>query len=160
MGKKITLNALDEKILSILQRDARQSLQEIGDAVGLSVSACQKRIKALEKAGLIDRYAAILSARRLGLVTSAYVQVTLRDQARATLEAFESAVLRNQEIMECSLMSGDSDYLLRILCVDVEDYERIHTEVLTILPGVERLKSSFALRTVCRRTAIPMRGDF
>ncbi|RZO68128.1 MAG: Lrp/AsnC family transcriptional regulator [Parvularculaceae bacterium] len=156
MRKDIRLDRFDLKILDYLQRDGRGSFQDIGEAVGLSLSACHKRVKALEQLGVINRYAAILSARELGFRTSAYVQVTLRDQASATLQAFEAAVLETPEIMECALMSGDSDYLLRILCVDVEDYERIHSEVLTALPGVERLKSSFTLRTVCRRTAIPV----
>ncbi|MEO1042016.1 MAG: Lrp/AsnC family transcriptional regulator [Pseudomonadota bacterium] len=157
MEKNYRLDEFDAKILAWLQSDGRSSYQEVGEAVGLSLSACHKRVKALEQAGVIDRYVAILSAWNLGYRTSAYVQVTLRDQARETLEAFETAVQETPEIMECALMSGDSDYLLRILCTSVEDYERIHSEVLTTLPGVERLKSSFALRTICRRTAVPIR---
>ncbi|MEM8937036.1 MAG: Lrp/AsnC family transcriptional regulator [Pseudomonadota bacterium] len=156
MEKYYPIDSFDVKILDQLQRDGRASYQDIGEKVGLSLSACHKRVKAMENAGLVQRYAAILDAPTLGRPTSAYVRVTLRDQTKETLANFEDAVQRHEEIMDCVLMSGDSDYLLRILCAGIEDYERIHDDILTTLPGVQRLQSSFALRTVCRRTAVPL----
>ncbi|MEL7030427.1 MAG: Lrp/AsnC family transcriptional regulator, partial [Pseudomonadota bacterium] len=140
------------------QADGRASFQEIGDRIGLSMSACHKRTKALEQSGVIERYVAVVSERRAGFSTHAYVEVTLKDQTQKTLEAFERAVARHEQVMECVLISGESDYLLRILCDGVEGYEELHKEFLTTLPGVERLHSKFALRTVCRRHAIPVRA--
>lgn len=150
------MDNFDVKILSYLQNEGRASYQEVGDAVGLSLSACHKRVKALEQSGVIERYAAIVSEDQTGFRTSTYIQVRLHDQKQGTLDAFEAQVIQHPEIMDCVLMAGDWDYLVRILCRGVEDYERIHHDILTALPGVERVNSSFALRTICRRTAIPM----
>ena len=150
------MDAFDIKILSYLQSQGRASYQEVGDAVGLSLSASHKRVKALENDGTITGYCAPVKEEKVGFSVSTYVQVRLRDQQQATLEAFEAQVVRHPEIMDCVLMAGDIDYLLRILCKGVEDYERIHHHILTALPGVERLNSNFALRTVCRRTQVPI----
>ena len=150
------MDKFDREILSHLQINGRASFQEVGDAVGLSLSACHKRVKALEKADVIERYAAIVNEEKVGLETSAYVQVRLKDQSQETLDAFEAQVVTHAEIMGCVLMAGDWDYLIRILCNGVQDYERIHHDILTALPGVERVNSSFALRTICRRTEVPL----
>lgn len=152
------MDNIDVKILSLLQKDGLASYQEIGDAVGLSFSACHKRVKALRAQGVIERYAAILNEEKVGYPISAYVRVTLKDQSKSSLEAFERAVSKNPEITECVLMSGDSDYFLRILCGGIKDYDRFHREFLTSLPGVDSVRSSFALRTVFRRNAVPIRG--
>lgn len=152
------MDRIDVKILSLLQEDGLASYQDIGEAVGLSFSACHKRVKALRAAGIIDRYAAILNEDKVGYPISAYVRVTLKDQSKASLEAFEKAVAKNPEITECVLLSGDSDYFLRILCGGLKDYDRFHREFLTSLPGVDSVKSSFALRTVFRRSAVPIRA--
>lgn len=151
------MDQFDVKILSHLQENGRASFQEIGEAVGLSLSACHKRVKTLEENGVIERYAAIVKEAHVGFRTSTYVQVRLRDQKQETLDAFEAQVVKHPEIMDCVLMAGDTDYLMRILCEGVEDYERIHHDILTALPGVERLNSNFALRTVCRRTQVPIK---
>ena len=151
------MDRIDVKILSLLQEDGLASYQDIGEAVGLSFSACHKRVKSLRAEGVIDRYAAILNEEKVGYPISAYVRVTLKDQSKASLEAFEKAVARNPEITECVLLSGDSDYFLRILCGGLKDYDRFHREFLTSLPGVDSVKSSFALRTVFRRSAVPIR---
>lgn len=151
------MDVFDKKILSLLQEDGRASYQEIGNAVGLSFSACHKRVKALREQGVIERYAAIVSEEEAGYPISAYVRVTLKDQSSASLEAFETAVADNPEIMECVLMSGDSDYLLRVVCEGIRDYDRIHRSFLTTLPGVESVRSSFALRTIFRRNAVPVK---
>jgi len=151
------MDNIDVRILSLLQEDGLASYQEIGEAVGLSFSACHKRVKTLREQGVIERYAAILNEEKVGYPISAYVRVTLKDQSKATLEAFESAVAKHPEITECVLMSGDSDYFLRILCSGIKDYDRFHREYLTSLPGLESVQSSFALRTVFRRSAVPIR---
>ena len=149
------MDKFDTEILSFLQLNGRASFQEVGEVAGLSLSACHKRVKALEKDGVIERYAAIVNEDRIGLRTSTYVQVRLKDQQQETLDAFEAQVVTHPEIMDCVLMAGDWDYLIRILCNGVQDYERIHHDILTALPGVERVNSNFALRTVCRRTEVP-----
>jgi len=151
------MDTFDVKILSLLQEDGLASYQEIGEAVGLSFSACHKRVKALRAKGIIARYAALLDEEKVGYPISAYVRVTLKDQSKASLDAFEAAVAKNPEITECVLMSGASDYFLRILCSGIKDYDRIHREFLTTLPGVDKVRSSFALRTVFRRSAVPIR---
>ena len=150
------MDKFDTEILSFLQLNGRASFQEVGEVAGLSLSACHKRVKALEKDGVIERYAAIVNEDRIGLRTSTYVQVRLKDQQQETLDAFEAQVVTHPEIMDCVLMAGDWDYLIRILCNGVQDYERIHHDILTALPGVERVNSNFALRTVCRRTEVPL----
>lgn len=151
------MDRIDVKILLHLQQNGRASYQEIGEAVGLSFSACHKRVKVLKERGVIERYAAILNEEKAGYPISAYVRVTLKEQSKDALEAFEKAVARNPEIAECVLMSGDSDYFLRILCGGIKDYDRIHREFLTSLPGVDSVQSSFALRTIFRRTSVPVR---
>ena len=152
------MDKFDVKILSLLQENGLASYQEIGDAVGLSFSACHKRVKALRAKGVIERYAAILDEEKVGYPISAYVRVTLKDQSKESLDAFESAISRHPEITECMLMSGDSDYFLRILCGGIKDYDRFHREFLTSLPAVDSVKTSFALRTVFRRNAVPIRA--
>ena len=152
------MDRYDVEILSILQENGLASYQEIGEAVGLSFSACHKRVKSLRAQGVIERYAAILDEEKVGYPISAYVRVTLKDQSSSSLEAFESAVANHPEITECVLMSGASDYFLRILCGGIKDYDRFHREFLTSLPGVDSVRSSFALRTVFRRNAVPIRA--
>lgn len=151
------MDEYDVKILSCLQEDSRASFQEIGDKVGLSMSACHKRSKALEEKGIIRKYVALLSEEKVGLPTSVFVSVELQNQAEITLKAFEDAVIKSDQVLECVLMSGDSDYLLRVLCNGVEGYEAFHKTFLTKLPSVKRLQSRFGLRTVCRRNHIPVR---
>ena len=150
------MDKFDVAILNILQEDGQTSFSELGDKVGLSPSACHKRVKELWGAGAITQQVVIVDERKAGLETSVYVQATLKNQHQTTLTAFERAVARHREIMECYLMAGVSDYLLRILCRDGADYERIHTEILTQLPGVDRVVSNFAIRKVLRRTAVPL----
>lgn len=151
---KIVFDPIDEKILAALQADCKSSFAELAEMVGLSPSACHKRLKAIEECGVIEGYVAILLEDKVGLKSHIFVQVTLKSQKEDVLSAFEKAVARHDEIMECYLMAGDSDFFLRILCHDTEDYERIHNEILTRLPGVDRIRSNFAIRKVFRRTAI------
>ena len=150
------LDSFDKSILSALQRDGRASLVDVGSQVGLSASACHKRIRSLEQAGFISGYVAVVSEEKVGLATSVFVQVTLKSQKEDMLAAFEASLQRHEEVMECFLMAGLSDYIVRILCRDAADYERIHNTILTRLPGVDRVVSNFAIRKVLRRNAVPV----
>lgn len=150
------MDHFDKSILVILQENGQTSYAELGERVGLSASACHKRVSDLRASGVITNTVTLIDERRAGLETSVFVQATLKNQQQATLTAFEKAVARHEEIMECYLMAGLSDYLLRILCQDGADYERIHTDILTRLPGVDRVVTNFAIRKVLRRTAVPL----
>ncbi|NRG17953.1 Lrp/AsnC family transcriptional regulator [Rhizobiales bacterium] len=147
------LDRIDRKILARLQEDGRIANAELAEAVGLSASACLRRVKALEQAGVIDRYVALLDPKKISRRMDIFVEISLTSQSSEVLGAFEKAVNRSSEIMECYLMAGDADYLLRIAAADPTDFERIHKEHLSRLPGVTRMRSSFAIRTVTRKTA-------
>ena len=150
------MDDFDRAILNVLQEDGLTPFSDLGDKVGLSPSACHKRVSELRRSGVVTQYVALVDEQRVGLETSVFVHATLKNQQQSTLKEFEEAVLRHSEIMECFLMAGLSDYILRILCRDGADYERIHAEILTRLPGVDRVVSNFAIRKVFRRTAIPL----
>jgi len=151
----MTLDAIDRAILMALQRDGRLSNVMLAEEVGLSESACLRRVKLLERNGIIDRYTMLVDQGGVGKSGNVFVQITLDRQTHAELETFESAVRDVPEVMECYLMTGTSDYLLRVIVEDTSDYERLHTQYLTCLPGVVRVQSSFALRTVIKKTMIP-----
>ncbi len=150
------MDEFDAAILNVLQEDGQTPFSDLGEQVGLSPSACHKRVKDLKAAGVITQHVALVDERKIGLETSVFVQATLKNQQQATLNTFEEAVRRHREIMECYLMAGLSDYLLRILCRDGADYERIHADILTRLPGVDRVITNFSIRKVLRRTAVPL----
>lgn len=150
-----TLDKLDRAILAALQRNGRLSNVQLAEAVGLSESACLRRVRLLEQEGIIDRYVMLVNPARLGKTGSVFVRVTLEGQQKEKLGQFEQAIQAVPEVMECYLMSGDFDYLLRVICRDHADYMRIHDR-LTGLPGVLRVQSSFALRTVRATTEIPL----
>lgn len=154
--RKIELDPLDRRILDCIQADGRVSNADLADKVGLSPSACHRRLRRLEEEGVVEGYVALLNGAALGRGTSVFVQITLDRQQEQDLRAFEARVMECPEVMECYLMAGDSDYLLRVLVADGSDYERLHTQTLTRLPGVARVRSSFTLRTVAKRTALPM----
>lgn len=149
----------DRAILAELQANGRLSNVELARRVALSESACLRRVKGLEEAGVIHRYAALLSQKAVGLPDSVFVEVSLTREQQEDLDAFEGAVRRLPEVMECYLMSGEYDYLLRVVVADTADYERIHREHITRLPGVARVRSSFALRTVTKKTELPIRPE-
>ena len=142
------MDRIDARILDILQRNGRASAAEIGEQVGLSVSAAHRRVKLLEETGMIEHYAAVLNRRALGYTTDFYVEIALESQSEETLEAFEAAVRRSPEILECHLLTGAFDYLLHVATRGPEDYERVHRHALSALPGVMRMQSSLVLRTV------------
>ncbi len=150
----IQIDATDRRILTALQRDGRMTNAELSDMVNLSPSACHRRVQRLEQDGLIAGYVALLDARALGKPTTVFVEITLQGQADDLLDAFEREVARVPDILECHLMAGTADYLLKILAEDTEDFARIHRQYLSRLPGVSKMQSSFALRTVVKTTAI------
>jgi len=152
----IELDSVDRRILRLLQADGRMTNADLARQVALSESACLRRLKALEASGVIARYAAVIAERAVGLPISVFVTVTLASQAEAALTAFEQAVAAVPEVMECYLMTGGSDYLLRLVVRDVDDLERLHAKALTRLPGVNRVSSSVAMRTVVKRAALPV----
>jgi len=149
----VSLDDFDHKILVELERDGAMTAAVLAERVGLSPSACHRRVKALEAAGVIEGYAAILSEKAMGRSATVFVAVTLEDQRRETMAKFERAVAQCREVQDCHLMSGESDYLLRIVIRDDDRYERIHQDTLSRLPGVRRLVSNFTIRTVFRRAA-------
>ena len=122
----------------------------------LSPSACLRRVKLLEESGLIARYVMLLDETLAGLPGTAFVLVTLDQQGRAALDAFEAEIKRHPEVTECCLLAGTADYMVRVAYADAADFERIHTEILTQLPGVVRVQSTLALRTVKKTTALPV----
>ena len=150
------LDRTDRTILAELQRDGRLSNRELAEKVHLSESACLRRVRTLEDAGVIDRYAALVSQSKVGLPGNVFVSITLNRQEQADLAAFEEAVKRVPEVMECYLMTGAQDYLLRVVVSDAADFERLHSQHLTRLPGVARVQSSFALRTVRKSAELPV----
>jgi len=150
------LDDLDRAILRELMRDGRMSNVDLAERVHLSPSACLRRVRGLEERGVIARYVMLLDADKAGLAGAAFIFVTLEQQGRAMLDAFERDVRRHPEITECHLIAGLSDYLLRIVFRDQRDFERIHTEILTQLPGVSRVQSTLPLRTVKQTTVLPV----
>ena len=153
----MSLDRYDRLILEALQRDGRISNVQLAAAVNLSESACLRRVRALEEEGYIDRYAALVSQPKVGLAGNVFVQIGLHREEERELAAFEEAVRNIPEIMECYLMTGEFDYLLRVVVADMADFERIHKESLTRLPGVARVNSSFGIRTVQRKTELPLK---
>lgn len=150
------IDATDERILAALQRDGRLTSAELSGMVNLSPSACHRRVQRLEAEGIIARYAALLDARRLGRPTTVFVEITLQSQSQDVLDAFERAVSRVPDLLECHLMTGSADYLLKLIARDTDDFARIHRQYLSRLPGVAQMRSSFALRTVVQTTAISL----
>ncbi|WP_395662716.1 Lrp/AsnC family transcriptional regulator [Aestuariivirga sp.] len=142
------LDKTDLIILAELQRNAQRPVAELAQKAGLSPSSCHRRVKLLEEAGVIAGYTANLDRAALGLANEFFVEVSLSAQTEEAFEKFEKAVQRVPEILECHLMSGQFDYLLRVVAADASDYERIHRSHISRLPGVQRIQSSLALRTV------------
>ena len=152
----ISLDERDRAILRLLQHDGRLTNLELAQRINLSPSACLRRVKLLEDSGLVARYVLLLDEDQAGLPGTAFVLVTLDQQGRAALDAFEAAIHDHPEITECCLLAGAADYMVRVVYADAADFERIHTEILTQLPGVVRVQSTLALRTVKKTTALPV----
>ncbi|MHB1109163.1 MAG: Lrp/AsnC family transcriptional regulator [Devosia sp.] len=153
---ELQIDTIDRKLLRLLQQDSRKSIQELGEAVGLSPSACHRRLKGLEDKGLIRGYRAVLDADRLGFTMQFFIEVGLSSQSEPSLDAFEAAVADIPEVLECHLMAGQSDYILRVICRDHEDFERLHRRLAARLPGVARIHSNMSIRTVKALSGLPV----
>ena len=154
--REMSLDEIDRRILRALQRNGRLSNADLSDDVHLSPSACHRRVQRMEKEGYIRDYVALLDARKLAVPTTVFVEITLSGQADEVLDAFEKSVARIPDVLECHLMAGSADYLLKVVAEDTEDFARIHRQYLARLPGVQGMQSSFALRTVRETTALPV----
>ncbi|HEY3654262.1 MAG TPA: Lrp/AsnC family transcriptional regulator [Steroidobacteraceae bacterium] len=149
-------DAIDMRILGELQKSAKLTNLELSARVHLSPSPCLARVRRLERTGLISRYVTLLDAGRLGLGISVIIQIRLEKQIERALEVFEAAMQRYPEVMECYLMSGDSDYLIRVVVRDVPSLQRFIVDELSKIPGVANIRSSFALKQVKYKTALPL----
>jgi len=153
---EMQLDAIDRKILAILQENGRISNVELADRVGLSPAPCLRRVQALEASGVIRKYVALLHPETVNLGVTVFIQISLDLQVEGRLELFEKAILTRPEVLECYLMTGDSDYLLRVVIPDVASYEHFLKECLTRIESVASIKSSFALNQVKYSTALPV----
>ncbi len=152
----MSLDSIDRRLLSALQKQGRISNADLADKVNLSASACHRRVQRLEADGYISGYVALLDARKMGVAATVFVEITLSTQADEVLEAFEKAVARIPDVLECHLTAGAADYILKIVAENTDDFARIHRQYLTRLPGVAKMQSSFALRTLFNTTALPV----
>ncbi len=152
----MTIDAVDLRILNELQMDGSLTNLELAKRVHLSPSPCLTRVKALEKAGVIDRYVALVQPKSLGLNLSVFISISLKEQSKSALAAFEKSIADHDEIMECYLMTGDSDYLIRVAVADITALEKFILEQLTPMAGIEKIRSSFALKQVKYKTALPL----
>lgn len=151
-----TLDEIDRRILRQLQADARLSNVELAEGAGLSPSPCLRRVRRLAERGVIKGYATLVDQEAVGLPVSVFVMVSLEKQVENALGRFEALIRDRPEVMECYLMTGDADYLLRVVAADLRSYERFLMDHLTKFPGVSNIKSSFALKQVIYRTALPI----
>jgi Lrp/AsnC family transcriptional regulator, leucine-responsive regulatory protein len=154
--KPYALDTIDQKILTLLQANGRITNQELADTVGLSPSPCLRRVRQPEQEGVIANYVALLDPGAVGLGVTAFVRVRLGAQDDIQLARFESAIAEFSEVMECYLMTGDSDYQIRVLVSSLEEFEDFLRQKLTRIPGVSQVTSSFALRPIVYRTALPV----
>jgi Lrp/AsnC family leucine-responsive transcriptional regulator len=152
----VEMDRMDRAILRVLQHEGRLANADLAERVNLSASACHRRVARLEAKGVIASYAALLNQRAAGRASTVFVEITLQGQTTAMLEAFEDQVARIPDVLECHLMAGSADYLLKIVARDADDFARIHREHLSRLPGVSQMQSSFSLKEVARTTALPL----
>ena len=152
----IEMDAIDRRILRELQQDGRMTVQAIAERVGLSASPCLRRIRQMEDAGIISGYSAVVEQTAIGLPVSVFISIKLERQRAEELDRFGVAIASWPEVMECYLMTGDRDYLLRVVAADLHAYEKFLMDHLTRFPGVANIRSSFALKQVVYRTALPI----
>jgi len=150
------LDSTDLRILTELQLDSSLTNIELAKRVHLSPSPCLTRVKALEAAGVIDRYVALVNPKQLGLNLSVFISISLKEQSKSALAEFEQRIIEHDEVMECYLMTGDSDYLIRVAVADITALEKFILEQLTPIAGIEKIRSSFALKQVRYKTALPL----
>ena len=156
MTATIDLDATDLILLAALQVDGRSTNADLASHAHLSESACLRRVRLLEQRGVIERYAAVINQRAVGLPLTVFVTISLTGQSEAALVAFEQEIATVPEVMECYLMTGSSDFLVRVVAKDVDDLARIHSTRLTRLSGVSHVNSSIALQTIVKRTNLPL----
>ncbi len=149
-------DAIDIRILKELQQDGSLSNVELARRVHLSPSPCLARVKALEAAGVIGRYVALANPKALGLDLNVFINISLKEQSKQALAAFEERIAEHEEVMECYLMTGDSDYLIRVAVADIAALERFILDQLTPIPGIEKIRTSFTLKQVRYKTALPL----
>lgn len=152
----MSLDSIDRRILIQLQKQGRMSNADLADRINLSPSACHRRVQRLEADGYIRDYVALLDPRKVECPSTVFVEIALLGQTDEVLEAFEREVAKIPAVLECHLMAGKSDYLLKVVAQDTEDFAQIHRRHLARLPGVTQMHSSFALRTVFKTTALPI----
>lgn len=152
----IQLDQTDRRILSVLQMDGRISNADLAERINLSASACHRRVQRLDSLDIIKNYVALLNNRLVGLPTTVFVEITLSGQTDEVLDAFEREVSQVPDVLECHLMAGEADYLLKVIAKDTDDFARIHRKYLARLPGVAQMHSSFSLRSVSNTTALPI----
>lgn len=152
----VAIDALDRKLLALLQADGRLTHAQLGQQIGLSASACTRRLQRLEEAGVVEGYFARLNGAAIGRPTTVFIEVTLSSQGSSALDAFERAVAACPDVLECHLMSGDFDYLLRVAVADMRDYERLHREHIAAFPHVARVRTAFAMRAVVAARGYPL----
>ena len=153
---EVALDAIDRKILEHLQADGRMSLADLAGKVGLSPSPCMRRVRNLERAGVIARYVAVLDQRAVGLPVSVFVSIKLEKQKQEALDRFAKAIARWPEVLECYLMTGPRDYWLRVVVPDLAAYERFVKQKLARLEGIASIESSFALEQVKYTNVLPV----
>ncbi len=151
------MDAIDARLLSALQRDGRQTVTDLAAAVGLSPTPCARRLARLEAEGVIEGYSARVDQARIGFPVSVFIQVELESQSKDAIDAFERAVRRFERVMECHLMTGTRDILMRVVAADLTDFDRFLEDKLMRVPGIRSMRSSFALRTMVRRQVLPVR---
>ena len=152
----MNLDTIDLRILTELQKDGSLTNVELARRVHLSPSPCLTRVKALEAAGVIDRYVALVNPKPVGLTLSVFISISLKEQSKPALAEFEQRIIEHDEVMECYLMTGDSDYLIRVAVADITALEKFILEQLTPIAGIEKIRSSFALKQVRYKTALPL----
>ena len=152
----LDLDDIDRRILEALQDDGSLSNVELAKRVNLSPSPCLARVKALEQAGVIKRYVALLDPNSVGLQLSVFISISLKQQSKSALELFESRIAEHPQVMECYLMTGDADYLLRVVVSDIQALERFILDHLSPIPGIDKIRSSFTLKQVLYKTALPI----
>ena len=154
------MDAIDQKIINCLQADGRLTNQDLSERVGLSPSPCLRRVRNLERAGVIRGYTAVIDQERYGLPINVFVSIRLERQTDAALKAFERGIARLDEVMECYLMTGSRDYLLRVVSDSLKSYEIFVREVLSALPGIASIESSFAFSQLKQQPALPPLSHF
>jgi hypothetical protein len=156
LAAPMKIDDTDLRILTELQHDSSLTNIELARRVHLSPSPCLTRVKALEASGVIGRYVALVNPKLLGLNLSVFISISLKEQSKSALAEFEQRIAEHDEVMECYLMTGDSDYLIRVAVSDITALEKFILEQLTPIPGIEKIRSSFALKQVRYKTALPL----